>query len=128
MKPREILDALYDAYMNDDMCCRSRLVSEVEDLVDRLEELESKEFKWHLMADEKPKEGKGRYILMGHRGALYYADRYDVGSGGSDFHVQNNRWGWSGGSNFHVPNNRWGYMGAESVKAWAEIPPLEEAE
>lgn len=70
------------------------------------------EFRWHLMAEEAPEEGNGRYIIMGQRGALYYADRFEV-----DTHIDS-------GGYFHVPNNRCGYKYAREVKAWAEIPML----
>jgi hypothetical protein len=71
------------------------------------------EFKWHLMAEEAPEEGKGRYIIMGQRGAMYYADSFEV-----DTHIDL-------GGYFHVPNIRCGYKNVREIKAWAEIPMLE---
>lgn len=62
------------------------------------------EFKWHLMSEEKPDEGNGNYILLGNKGAMYYANHYhDVGL-------------------FHVPNNRANMKSDNEIKAWAEIP------
>lgn len=74
------------------------------------------EFKWHLMAEEQPEYGENDYLVMGIRGALYVAckyDRYSAGGKGEYFYIQNNR------SNF---------MDSEKVLAWAEIPPLEVSE
>jgi len=65
------------------------------------------EFRWHLMAEEAPEDGNGNYILLGNKGAMYYANRYhDVGL-------------------FHVPNNRDNMKSDNEIKAWAEIPPME---
>lgn len=65
------------------------------------------EFKWHLMSEERPADGNGNYILLGNKGAMYYANRYhDVGL-------------------FHVPNNRDNMKSDNEIKAWAEIPPME---
>jgi hypothetical protein len=59
------------------------------------------------MSEETPADGNGDYILLGNKGAMYYANRYhDVGL-------------------FHVPNNRDNMKSDNEVKAWAEIPPLE---
>lgn len=64
-------------------------------------------FKWHMMGDERPPEGNGDYVVMGRRGALCYARSFD------------------GAGIFYIPNRRDPYMSIRSVKAWAEIPPLE---
>jgi len=69
------------------------------------------EFRWHLISDERPPEGDGEYILLGRRGGKYYANEYTSRS--------------SGGGYFYVPNRRNQYMHAESIMAWAEIPPFE---
>ena len=72
-----------------------------------------KEFKWHLIDNECPPTGKGHYIIMGQRGAMYYADNFEV-----ETHMDL-------GGYFHVPNIRCGYKYAREIKTWAEIPLLE---
>jgi hypothetical protein len=66
------------------------------------------EFIWHKMSEESPYVGKGHYILLGSRGAMYYANEF-------------NEHGI-----FYVPNTRDGSKSVKSVVAWAEIPPLED--
>ena len=63
------------------------------------------------MAEECPPIGYGHYIIIGKRGAMYYADSY---------------WPvpYMSCHNFHVPNSRDNYKYDHEVKAWAEIPPL----
>ena len=73
-------------------------------------------FQWHLMAVERPESGKGSYVIMGHKGAMYYANEFDAYSANSQHH------------RFYVPNNRNPYFDTEMVMAWAEVPPFEEYE
>ena len=69
------------------------------------------EFKWHLMADEKPEKGKGDYIVMGPKGGLYLAPRFEgYGNDGDEVWFRDTR------GNHHYPSE---------VLAWAEIPTLE---
>lgn len=68
-------------------------------------------FKWHLMAEDVPPEGKGDYVILGKRGGKYYASSYNTWANGAGY--------------FFVPNNRNSYKYADSVKAWAVIPPLD---
>jgi len=63
---------------------------------------------WHKMAEESPCGGKGHYILLGSRGAMYYANEY------------------SERGIFYMPNTRDGSKSVKSVVAWAEIPSEEE--
>ena len=65
-------------------------------------------FKWHLMADEKPEKGKSDYIVMGPKGGLYLAPRFE--GYGDKVWFRDTR------GNLHYPSD---------VLAWAEIPPLE---
>jgi hypothetical protein len=67
------------------------------------------EFRWHLMAEDVPPEGNGDYVILGKRGGKYYASGYYTLRGRSGY--------------FFVPNNRDYYKYADSVKAWAAIPP-----
>lgn len=67
------------------------------------------EFKWHKMADERPTNEMGKYLLIGKRGGMYLAN---------GFHV----WEYSQRKSFYIPNNRSGYMDFDKIKAWAEIP------
>ncbi len=68
-------------------------------------------FKWHLMADERPKKGKSDYIVMGPKGGLYLATRFEgYGDKGDEVWFRDTR------GNHHYPSD---------VLAWAEIPPLE---
>lgn len=69
---------------------------------------------WHRMADVQPTDENGKYLLLGKRGAMYLAN---------GFHV----WEHSGRKSFYIPNNRSGYVDFDKVKAWAEVPPYEEA-
>lgn len=69
---------------------------------------------WHKMADEQPKDENGKYLLLGKRGAMYLAN---------GFHV----WEHSGSKSFYIPNRRSAYLDFDKVKAWAEVPPYEEA-
>lgn len=69
------------------------------------------EFKWHLMVDERPERGKNDYIIMGIRGGLYLAPRFE-GYGDTEDTV----WFRDTRGNHHHPSQ---------VLAWAEIPPLE---
>lgn len=70
---------------------------------------------WHGMADEQPTDERGKYILLGKRGAMYLAN---------GFHT----WDHSGRKSFYIPNNRSGYIDFDKVEAWAEVPPCEEAD
>ena len=69
------------------------------------------DFTWHLMADEWPEKGKNDYIVMGTKGWLYLAPRFE-GYGDSDDDV----WFCDTRGRHHHPSK---------VLAWAEIPPLE---
>lgn len=69
---------------------------------------------WHRMADEEPSDEKGKYLLLGKRGAMYLANGFRA-------------WEHSQRKDFYIPNNRSGYMDFDKVKAWAEVPPYEEA-
>ena len=68
---------------------------------------------WHRMADVQPTDERGKYLLLGKRGAMYLAN---------GFHV----WEHSGRRSFYIPNNRSGYVDFDKVEAWAEVPPYEE--
>lgn len=61
---------------------------------------------WHLMADERPRDGKGRYVVVHSGGGMYCATEYEDGL-------------------FHVPWRTECVMEDDDVKAWAELPPLE---
>lgn len=65
-------------------------------------------FVWHLMKEEKPEPGKGKYIVMGVKGGLYLAPRFVVHDDGMWF-----------------KDTRGEYHYTEQVKAWAKIPRLE---
>lgn len=69
------------------------------------------EFKWHLMVDGWPEKGKNDYIIMGIKGGLYLAPRFE-GYGDTEDTV----WFRDTRGNHHHPSQ---------VLAWAEIPPLE---
>lgn len=69
---------------------------------------------WHRMADEEPSDEKGKYLLLGKREAMYLAN---------GFHV----WLNMERKSFYIPNNRSGYVDFDKVKAWAVVPPYEEA-
>lgn len=68
-------------------------------------------FTWHLMADGWPEKGKNDYIIMGIKGGLYLAPRFE-GYGDTEDTV----WFRDTRGNHHYP---------AQVLAWAEIPPLE---
>lgn len=68
---------------------------------------------WHMMADEEPSDEKGKYLLIGKRGAMYLAN---------GFHT----WERSQRKSFYIPNNRSGYMDFDKVEAWAVVPEMEE--
>lgn len=71
------------------------------------------DFTWHLMADELPNNENARYIILGRRGVLYIAFGFQY---------------WNDGSAcFFVGEERYGYLDFDKVRAWAEIPPYEEA-
>lgn len=73
-------------------------------------------FEWHEMKDSEPSLGSGNYVVLGTRGGLYVASDYS-------------RYSQSGrGTYFYIPNRRDNFMDSSSVKAWAEIPPLEVGE
>ena len=67
------------------------------------------EFKWHMMANERPEKKRGNYIVMGAKGGLYFAHWFE----GYD----SERWFRDTRGNHHYP---------EQVRAWAEIPPLDD--
>lgn len=69
------------------------------------------DFTWHLMADGWPEKGKNDYIIMGIKGGLYLAPRFE-GYGDTEETV----WFRDTRGNHHHP---------AQVLAWAEIPPLE---
>ena len=71
------------------------------------------EFTWHKMADEKPTNEDGKYLLLGNGGGTYVGYI-------STLHCAD------GSTLFRIPNNRSGYVNSRSIKAWAEIPPYEE--
>ena len=69
------------------------------------------EFKWNLTTEERPREGKGNYVIIGPKGGMYFVTEYVVlgekyGPG---------EWFKDTRGNLHYP---------EEVKAWAEIPPF----
>ena len=69
---------------------------------------------WHKMADEQPTDEDGKYLLLGKRGAMYFANGFDD---------------WPSGRNtFYIPNNRSGYVDFDKVEAWAEVPEYGEDE
>jgi len=68
---------------------------------------------WHMMADEESSDEKGKYLLIGMRGAMYLAN---------GFHTRER----SQRKSFYIPNNRRGYMGFDKVEAWAVVPEMEE--
>ena len=69
------------------------------------------DFTWHMMDEGWPEKGKNDYIIMGIRGGLYLAPRFE-GYGDTDDTV----WFRDTRGNHHHPSQ---------VLAWAEIPPLE---
>lgn len=75
------------------------------------------EFKWHLMAEEVPKEGECDYLVMGHKGGLQLAKGYKVPT----LYL---------GTYFYCTKGDNGRkrIEADDVYAWAEIPPLENNE
>lgn len=68
---------------------------------------------WHMMADEQPTDEKGKYLLLGKRGAMYMAN---------GFHT----WEYSQRKSFYIPNNRSSYVDFDKVVAWALIPEFKE--
>ena len=68
-------------------------------------------FEWHLMADEAPEIGGGSWLLICESGTMYVANEF------MDVLGQ-----WRG---FFIPNGSTNFLYVESVRAWAEIPPLE---
>ena len=72
------------------------------------------EFRWHIMADEMPEKGKKDYLVMGVKGGLYLAPRFEgYGERGDDVWFRDTR------GNFHYP---------DKVLAWAEVPKLEDGD
>lgn len=73
------------------------------------------EFKWHLMADEKPEEGECDFIVMGHKGGLKLAKGFRETPG------------FLSESEFYCTKGGHGLMTiwSEDVYAWAEIPMQE---
>jgi hypothetical protein len=72
------------------------------------------EFKWHMMAEEMPEKGKKDYIVMGLKGGLYLAPRFEgYGESGDDVWFRDTR------GNLHYP---------DKVLAWAEVPKLEDTD
>ena len=70
------------------------------------------EFKWHMMAEEMPEKGKKDYLVIGLKGGLYLAPRFEgYGERGDDVWFRDTR------GNFHYP---------DKVLAWAEVPKLED--
>ena len=70
------------------------------------------EFRWHIMADEMPEKGKKDYLVMGLKGGLYLAPRFEgYGASGDGVWFRDTR------GNHHYP---------DKVLAWAEVPKLEE--
>lgn len=63
-------------------------------------------FRWRPM-DERPREGKGHFVLRGRRGGVYYANEYRT---------------YETCGAFHVPNLRCPWKTTGEVEAWAEIP------
>lgn len=70
-------------------------------------------FQWHLMAEEQPTDEDASYVIVGKRGAMYLAGHMDAFPSGRRY--------------FYIQNNRNNFMEFDKVKAWAEIPPFEEA-
>lgn len=68
------------------------------------------EFRWHMMADERPGRDRGNYVVLGVRGGVYLAREYIDESWGRYFRE---------GHGHHID--------ADKVLAWAEVPPLEDA-
>lgn len=68
---------------------------------------------WHRMAYEQPTDEKGKYLLLGKRGAMYLAN---------GFHT----WEHSQRKSFYIPNNRSGYVDFDKIYAWAVVPEMEE--
>jgi len=70
------------------------------------------EFKWHMMAEEMPEKGKKDYLVIGLKGGLYLAPRFEgYGERGDDVWFRDTR------GNLHYP---------DKVLAWAEVPKLED--
>ena len=69
---------------------------------------------WHKMADEQPTDEEGKYLLLGKRGAMYFANGFQD-------------W-FSGRKTFYIPNNRSSYVDFDKVEAWAEVPEYGEDE
>ena len=70
------------------------------------------EFKWHMMAEKMPEKGKKDYLVMGLKGGLYLAPRFEgYGERGDDVWFRDTR------GKLHYP---------DEVLAWAEVPKLED--
>lgn len=67
-------------------------------------------FTWHDMADERPEIGNNDYIVLGIKGGLYLAKRFE---GISDSDV------W-------FRDTRGNHLEPDKVLAWAEVPPYGE--
>lgn len=68
------------------------------------------EFVWHDMEDEHPKIGKNDYLVLGVKGGLYLAKRFEESYNGQHYYFRDTR-----GNNLYQ----------EQVLAWAEVPPYE---
>lgn len=68
------------------------------------------EFTWHLMVSEWPEKGKGHFIVMGAKGGLYLAPRFE---GYGD--TEDKAWFRDTRGRHHHPSQ---------VLAWAVVPPL----
>lgn len=72
------------------------------------------EFKWHMMAEEMPEKGKKDYLVIGLKGGLYLAPRFEgYGERGDGVWFRDTR------GNLHYP---------DKVLAWAEVPKLEDGD
>lgn len=64
--------------------------------------------RWHLMADEQPRDSIATYVIMGKYGAVYLALGFDNSQVFREC--------------FLIPNNRRGLIEFDKVKAWLKVP------
>lgn len=66
------------------------------------------EFEWYPMAEASPEDERGPYLVMGVKGGIYLAPRYEG--------CRDKSW---------FRDTRGKHIYTDSVLAWAEIPPLD---
>jgi len=66
-------------------------------------------FTWHDMTDDRPARGVGNFLVLGVKGGLYLARRFE---------------GY--GNEVWFRDTRGNHLYPEQVKAWAQVPPYDE--